>query len=489
MAGQTVSDAAQLATIAYRAMKDRDLDPDFPPEVLKELEGIQIPASFAQESMKDLRDLPWISIDNDDSKDLDQITYAQQLANDHTKVYVAIADVDALVPRGSAIDVHAQINTTSVYTPSLVFPMLPLKLSTGLTSLNENEERCALVIEYIIEKDGRLADSDIYRAFVKNHAKLAYPSVAAWLQSEAKPPKPIADSPKIAEQVRLQDSIAQKIKSFRHSQGALSFRTAEMFPLISNGKIVGLQETVIDRARELIENFMITANVCATRYLRKIDCPILTRVVRTPKRWDRIVEVAAGYKTKLPDEPDVVALEAFLVKQNKQDPAGFPLLSLTMIKLLGRGEYVAEIPANIPLGHFDLALRDYAHTTAPNRRYPDLIMHRLLKNAMQGTCMAYPMSELNAVARRCTQKEDDAAKVERRVKKSAQAMALSRQIGAHFAAIVTGASDKGTWVRLFNPPVEGKLVKGFQGLDVGDRINVQLVSVNIPNGYIDFALI
>jgi VacB/RNase II family 3'-5' exoribonuclease len=478
------NDIATLERIARRSMVERDLDPDFPPEVEKEVDAIEGPAPCAAQQSKDLTNIPWISIDNDDSRDLDQLTYAERISDDAVKAYVAIADVDALVPKGSAIDLHAQHNTTSVYTSPLVFPMLPLKLSTDLTSLNENVDRRAMVVEFIVRKDGSLGDYNIYPACVRNHAKLTYNGVQAWINGDTQSTK--ISPPNIANQIKLQDAIAQSIKADRHNQGALTFLRSEVEPVISGDKVVDLKAVLPNRANELIENFMIAANNCVTKFLFAKNSPTLTRVVRKPKRWERIVAIAHSLGTKLPAEPNSKALEAFLKEQHKKNPNQFEELSFTMIKLLGRGEYVAMGAGKTPIGHFDLALRDYSHTTAPNRRYPDLIMQRLLKSSFLGT-VAYTFEELDTIAQRATLKEDDAVKVERRVNKSAEAMLLSNQIGKTFKAIVTGASEKGTWVKLIHPPIEGKLVKGFQGVDVGDHVQVQLMRVDVNNGFIDFS--
>lgn len=458
-----------LADIAHLAMIERGFIPEFPPPVLKELSSIQSPAP--QDSARDMRSLLWISIDNDDSRDLDQLTFAEK-----NKIYIAVADVDALVKSRSAINGYAAHNTTSVYTPAIIFPMLPPKLSTDLTSLNENTDRKAMVIEVDIGDDGSFNLSDIYPAYVRNHAKLAYNAVSSWLEEKA----PFPPLKGLKEQLQLQDKIAQAIKNYRSKEGALYFETIDLEAVIVSGKVVGLEQRAYNRAHELIENFMIAANVAATRYLMKNHRPSIRRIVKTPKRWDRIVSLAKVHGDHLPSKPDAKALREFLLKQQRQDPDHFPDLSLAVIKLLGRGEYVVGLPGKESEGHFDLALRDYTHATAPNRRYPDLIMQRLLKG------QSYRDMELRSLAAWCTQKEADATKVERRVRKSAAAMALSSKIGAKFQAMVTGAGPKGTWVRLFDPPIEGKLTHGFKGLDVGDYVTVQLTHVDIVSGHIDF---
>jgi len=398
---------------------------------------------------------------------------------------VAIADVDALVKNGSAIDDHARHNTTSVYTAAMIFPMLPEKLSTDLTSLNVNEDRLAIVVEMVLGADGALQASDIYRARVRNHAQLAYNSVAAWLEGGSAP-EAITAVKGLAENLHLQDKAAQRMRNFRHVNGALSLETIEAKPIFDGDQIRDLEVEHKNRATDIIEDCMIAANGVTARYLTSHKFPSIRRVVRTPKRWERIVELAAEHKFKLPAEPDSKALDEFLVKEKAEDPLRFPDLSLAVIKLLGAGEYMAELPDDIAPGHFGLAVKDYAHSTAPNRRYPDLVTQRLLKAALAGSAWPYRKDELDELAKHCTEEEDAANKVERQVGKSAAALLLESRIGEQFDAIVTGASDKGTWARLLNIPVEGKVVHGFEGLDVGDRIRVQLTAINVERGFIDF---
>lgn len=476
-----------LTQVAQNAMLDKGFFIDFPSSVHKEVSVMQSTIINQQFSnQKDLRDLKFFSIDNDDSKDLDQLTYAEDLGNGTYKIYIAVADVDCLVKKGSATDNYAGHNTTSVYTPTKVFPMLPPELSTDITSLNENVDRHSIVTEAIVDKDGGFTLSDIYPALVHNYAQLAYNAVAAFLEQDTILQHPVASQPEFAKQIQLQDAIAQKIKEFRERQGALSFSTIELKPIVIDDVVVSLTDTVQNRANLLIENFMIAANVCVTKYLMGKNLPTLKRIVRTPKRWDRIVELAKGLQFVLPEEPNAIALRKFLQQQQKLDPIHFPDLSLAMIKLIGRGEYIVAMPGMPSPGHFDLALQDYAHTTAPNRRFPDLIMQRLLKSSFLNIPQPYTASELDSIAVQCTTKEDDAGKVDRRVRKSAAAMVLSTQIGSIFKGIITGSGEKGTWVRLIDPPVEGKLARGYQGLDVGDQVTVKLISVDIAQGFIDF---
>lgn len=474
-----------LQDIAKRAMLERGLLPDFSAKALAELDKIQAPATDGV-NVRDLRDLLWASIDNDDSRDLDQLTVAAEMPDGKVKILVAVADVDALVKKGSAIDEQAQNNTTSVYTPAKIFPMLPEKLSTNLTSLNLNEDRLAIVIEMVIGADGSLQDSDVYRASVRNHAQLAYNSVAAWLDGKAAMPPAIAAVGGLAENLRLQDRAAQSMKNFRHLRGALCLETIEAKSVFEGDSILDLQVEEKNRAKEIIEDFMISANGVTSRYLSSRKIPSIRRVVRVPKRWDRIVEIAAEHAFKLPKSPDPKALEMFLTMEKAADPLRFPDLSLAVIKLLGSGEYVAELPGENSTGHFGLAVKDYTHSTAPNRRYPDLITQRLLKSAIESKPVPYSKDELDDLAAHCTEQEDDATKVERQVGKSAAALLLESKIGEQFDAMVTGASAKGTWVRLLSIPVEGMLKTGYQGVDVGDQIRVKLVSVDVERGFIDF---
>jgi exoribonuclease-2 len=476
-----------LKRIAHQAMLERGLLPDFSSEVLAELERLQPSAPTAADiTIRDNRKLLWASIDNDDSRDLDQLSVAESVPMGRLKILVAIADVDSHVKKGSALDGHARQNTTSVYTAAEIFPMLPEKISTDLTSLNFDQDRLSIVVEMLVEADGSVQESNIYKAWVRNHAKLAYNSVAAWLENEGVIPNAITLVPGLAENLKMQDQAAQRMKNLRHTQGALSLETIEAKPVFDGDQIGALEREEKNRAKEIIEDFMIAANGVTARYLSASGFPSIRRVVRTPKRWERIVEIAREYGTNLPLEPDSKALEEFLVQQKNKDPQRFPDLSLAVIKLLGAGEYIAEPPdANAP-GHFGLAVKDYAHSTAPNRRYPDLLTQRLLKAALDHKPAPYTVNELDVLATHCTQAEDAANKVERQVGKSAAALLLESRIGERFDAIVTGAAEKGTWVRLFTIPVEGKLVSGFEGLDVGEKVRVQLVDTNVERGFIDF---
>ena len=480
-----------LEHIAHRVMLERGLLPDFSPEVNSELEAIQPQTKEIEEALPDLRSLLWCSIDNDDSLDLDQLSVAQALPGGLVKILVAIADVETLVKPSTAINAHAQHNTTSVYTAAKIFPMLPEKLSNGLTSLNFDVSRPAFIIEMTVGADGVLRDSSVYRALVHNYAKLAYNSVAAWLEGSAAMPEALAAVDGLSENLRLQDKIAQAMHRSRHAHGALSLETIQSRPVFSGEMLASLEEEEKNRAKEIIEDFMIAANGVTARFLSELGYPTLRRVVRTPKRWERIVAIARENGYRLSDDPDSKSLETFLVKQKATDPLHFPDLCLTIIKLLGPGEYAAQpggknMKGHSAGGHFGLAVKNYGHSTAPNRRYPDLITQRLLLAALNRQKASYQLDELESLAQHCTEAEDAANKVERQVGKSAAALLLKTRIGEQFDAIVTGAASKGTWVRLLKLPVEGKLVAGFRGVDVGDSLRVQLIEIDVEKGYIDF---
>jgi len=468
-------------------MIERGLLPDFSAEVMTEIGRITSAAVEKDPKIRDLRGLLWASIDNDDSEDLDQLTVAEPLSGGAVKILVAIADVDAIVNKGTAIDGHARYNTTSVYTAAQIFSMLPEVLSTNLTSLRQDEERLAIIIEIVIGEDSSIAQWDLYRAVVRNRAKLTYNGVAAWLEGKKPVPERVAAVPALDEQIRIQDEVAQRLKNLRIDCGALQLETIEARPVFKGDLLTDLEVERTNQAKELIENFMIVANEATARYLEAKGLPSLRRVLRSPERWTRIVDLASGLGGHLPREPDSGALGAFLSKQRKADPIRFPDLSLSVVKLIGSGEYVVDLPGGTSPGHFGLAVKDYTHSTAPNRRFPDLITQRLLKTAMAERPVPYSNDELTGLAQHCTKKEDDANKVERLVRKSAAALLLESSIGQRFDAIVTGASEKGTWARLFHPPVEGKMIRGFEGLDVGDRVRVRLIATDVERGFIDFA--
>jgi exoribonuclease-2 len=468
-------------------MRANGLDPDFPPDAIAQAASLDMAPTTTEEPLRDLRGLLWCSIDNDESRDLDQLSVGETLAGGAVRVLVAIADVDAAVPRESPVDRHAAVNTTSVYTPAITFPMLPDRLSTDLTSLIENADRLSIVIEWTTAADGSLAGSDVYGAMVRNRAKLAYGSVDAWLTGRGPLPAAAAAVPGMDAQLRLQDTVAQLLGRRRHEQGALEFETTDVQALFDGDTLRDLQPETANRANALIENLMIAANGVVARFLDGRGFPSIRRVVRTPARWDRIVALAAETGDRLPSAPDSLALSGYLTGRKAANPAAFSDLSHTIIRLLGPGEYVVDAPGGDAPGHFGLAVKDYTHSTAPNRLYPDLLTQRLVKGALAGPPVPYAVQDLERWAAHCTQQEDVANKVERQVRKSAAAMVVSSRIGERFEAIVTGASAKGTFVRVPVPPIEGKLVRGERGVDVGDRLSVQLVHVDVDKGFIDFA--
>ncbi len=475
-----------LLRVARDAMIEHGLEPEFPAEAMAEA-GALPGQVVAEVDVSDLRDLLWCSIDNDDSRDLDQLTVAQALEGQGgTRIMVAVADVSVAVPLGSALDGHAGANTTSVYTPARIFPMLPERLSTDLTSLNPDADRLAVVVEMTVDEEGAVSAERVYRALVRNHAKLAYNAVGAWLEGSGPLPSEAEAVDGLADNLRLQDEAAQRLKARRHEQGALELETIEVKPKFDGDSVSELVAERRNRAKELIEDFMIAANGAVARALEARSFPVMRRVVDSPERWQRIVDLAASLGEDLPAEPDAPALNAFLLARRTADPERFPDLSLSVIKLMGRGEYAVSFPGEETTGHFGLAVDQYSHSTAPNRRYPDLITQRLLKAALANADALYPPDELLALAAHCTQQEDAAQKVERQLRKSAAACFLSGQIGAEFDALVTGASPKGTWVRTLVPPVEGRLVEGEEGLDVGDEVRVRLVYTDPVRGFIDF---
>jgi exoribonuclease-2 len=482
-----MSGRGELKAIARRTMIQRGLLPDFSPAVLTETDAVTSAAAETDPSIHDLRGLLWCSIDNDDSRDLDQLSVAEPTVGGAVKIRVAVADVDAIVRKGSAIDGHAWTNTTSVYTAAEIFPMLPEKLSTGLTSLGEGQARLAIVIEMTVAADGTVTGSDVCRAVVLNRAKLAYNSVAAWLDGSAPAPPRLAAVPGLDQQLLTQDRVARAMKGLRHQHGALSLDTLEARAVFDGEVLADLRLDEKNRAKELIEDFMIASNGVTAKYLERKGYASLRRVLRAPERWERIVALAAGVGGRLPAEPSARALEDFLSGRRQADPIRFPDLSLSVVKLLGSGEYVVEHPGQAVDGHFGLAVGTYTHSTAPNRRFPDLVTQRLLKAAMAGQPAPYAIDALDGLAHHCTEQEDNAAKVERQVRKSAAALLLAPRIGQRFDAIVTGVSDKGTWVRILRPAAEGKVVRGFEGLDVGDRTRVELVHTDVERGFVDFA--
>src|SRR5215510_2200820 len=469
---------------ARRVLSGAGFEPDLDGAAKRQLEAIKGPAPF-DPGVKDLRHLPWSSIDNTESRDLDQVEVAEALANGAIRIIVGIADVDSLVPKGSPLDEHAFANCTSVYTGIDVFPMLPEQLSTDFTSLNEGEDRLAIAVETVVSATGDAVSHDVYRAIVHNHAKLAYEGVGAYLEGSPLPPK-LEGNATLIEQLALQAEAARRLKDERLRNGALELDTIEATPITKDGKIVDLKVIQKNRARDLIEDFMIASNVAIAKYLESRNRSGIRRVVREPKRWGRIVELAARYGATLPPEPDSLALAEFLIARRKVDPERFPDLSLSIVKLMGRGIYALDLPGKDPGGHFGLATHDYSHATAPNRRYADLVTQRLVKAALADRPAPYSNDALTDIAARCTEREDAENKVERTIRKTAAALMLRDHIGEAFDAIVTGASDKGIFARTIHPPAEGMVVRHHEGFDVGDKVRVKLVGADPAKGFIDF---
>ena len=488
MSAHSPSGRQILWRLAQAAMRERGLLPEFSTAALRQASAFRGAAECpAAGEVRDLRHLLWASIDNDDSRDLDQLSVAERREAGAFCVRVAIADVDALVQRGSAIDDHARHNTASVYTAGHTFTMLPERLSTDLTSLGQGEERLAVVVEMLVDPEGSVGRSELYRAMVLNRAKLAYPSVAAWLEGSAAAPPAVCAVPGMDAQLRLQDEAATAMRSRRHAHGALTLETIQTHPVFDEESLRDLLPDRKSRAQELIEDLMIAANGVTARYLEGRGLSSIRRVLRAPKRWDRIVALAAEVGERLPAVPDALALNAFLARRRRVDPERFADLSLSVVKSLGSGEYVVDRPRQTVPGHFGLAVSDYTHSTAPNRRFPDLISQRLVKAALAGRSTPYADLELDALAAHCTTQENNVAKVERRVAKSAAALLLAGRVGEVFDGLVTGAAPKGTWVRIFHPAVEGKLTRGFEGVDVGERVRVRLIHTDVERGFIDFA--
>ena len=475
----------ELAELAVAAMRERGLQPEFSGAALAQLRSIDGPGGAEGVDIADLTHLLWCSIDNDDSRDLDQLTVSETLEGGSVKILVAIADVDALVAKDTPIDRHAQINTTSVYTSARIFPMLPEKLSTDLSSLNPHQVRVATVTEMVFAANGELVRSHIQRARVRNQAQLAYDAVSAWLTGDGPLPEAADRVPGMDQQLRTQDAVAQQLRARRREQGSLDFQTLQPRAEFEDGRVVAIREQPHNRARQLIEEFMVATNGVAARYLAGKRRGAIRRVVRSPERWARIAEVALDRGCSLPPEPDSKALEQFLATERRRDPERFPDLSLTIVKLMGRGEYVALHPGGPVIGHFGLAVRDYSHSTAPNRRYPDLITGRLIKAALADARAPYSNTELEFLANHCTRQEDAANKVERQLRKSEAAMLLEGRIGEIFDGVVTGQAKGNTWVRIFEPPAEGKLLPSRE-LRVGDKVRAKLVDTNVARGFIDF---
>jgi exoribonuclease-2 len=476
-----------LQAIAKQVMQQHGFEPDFPPQVPLQLGDLKAhpPQIAAGKDVRDLRNLLWSSIDNDTSRDLDQIEVAERVSNGDVKIMIGISDVDAFVAKQTPIDQHAARETTTIYAGIRNFPMLPEELSTGLSSLLENQDCLSVVTEFVVDSSGGVKSSDVYRALVRNKAQLQYNSVGAWLEGKSPAPPKVAASSDLQAQLKLQNEVAQRLKQQRFQNGALNLQTDEVHPLVLNDQVIDVVKQQKNHATELIEDFMVAANGVVARMLEKVSS--LRRIVRTPERWDRIVQLAASKGEKLPAQPDSKALNDFLLRRKAADPDHFADVSLGVIKLIGPGEYVLERAGDVAPGHFGLAVQDYTHSTAPNRRFADVVTQRLIKAMLAGQRNPYSDSELTVVAANCTQKEDAAKKVEREMSKRLAAVAMQHRIGEVFDALVTGATDHGVFVRVLQPHIEGLLAQGDQGLDVGDKLRVKLIRTDVQKGYIDFA--
>ena len=473
---------------AHQAMIDNGFEPEFSNEVWDQIKQIQASEVAADDGVRDMRDLLWSSIDNDSSRDLDQVEWAEQLENGDIRVLVGIADVDSRVPVYSPIDMHAAQNTVTVYTQSEIFPMLPEELSTDLTSLNEGVDRHAVVAEMTIKENGDVPESTFYRALVNNRAKLSYEGIGPWLDGNGDVPEKVAAIPGLREQIELQDKAADRLQAYRTVKGALQFESIESTAVVENGEVKSIRSVEPNGARKLIENFMVAANVEMAEFLENNGAMSLRRVVNTPKDWDGIVRIAAEFREQLPSEPDQPALAAFLAKRRAADPDHFPDLSLSIIKLIGSGEYVVQRQGEDAGGHFGLAVRDYAHSTAPNRRFTDIVVQRLVKSVIDKTPSPYSGDELDSIAEHANLQEKGARKVERKMRKIVAASVMQRHIGESFDAIVTGDTSAGVFARILRPPVDGRIVNGEYDVNVGDKIRVRLLSANPNNGFIDFAV-
>jgi exoribonuclease II len=477
---------ADLARIAAKAMVDRGLAAEFSSAAVDQLADFDRTSLELALEIRDLRQLLWCSIDNEESRDLDQLSVCEAMQNGAVKVLVAIADVDTLVKKGSPIDDHAQKNTTSVYTSARIFPMLPEPLSTDLTSLNAHVDRLAMVTELVFDLDAKIISSTIYRAKVRNQSKLAYDDVADWLEGKGDIPAGVRAVSGMDAQIRTQDAVSQKLRKRRFENGALEFRSIQSRTVFSGEKVVDVEQQKPNRARQLIEELMLATNGVTARFLASKGYSALCRVVRSPERWLQIVEVAKDLGVALPVEPDSRALEIFLRKRREADPIRFPDLSLVVVKLMGAGEYALQLAGATAVGHFGLAVREYSHSTAPNRRFADLITQRMLKAAIIGAPAPYSDAELDALATHCNDQGSDANKVERQVRKSEAALVLQTRLGEVFDGIVTSASSKGVWVRIFHPPVDGRLSGPGEAPHIGKKVKAKLTLADVERGFIDF---
>ncbi len=501
-----------LARAALDEMHAASFKPEFGAGVAEQVTAIREALAAAPDaSLEDLRALDWSSIDNDTSRDLDQIEVAERSAAAEGGIHlrVAIGDVAVSVAKGTPIDKHAMDQTQTIYTAVKNFPMLPFDLSTDLTSLNEDADRRAVMMSFTVAPNGLMSDEKVSLALVRNRAQLAYSRVGPWLENaaagatvgdafdlrsdSAREAQPQSESQRnaatswLADQLKLQDEAAQALHKARIENGALEFHRAEADPVVADGRVVDIHEATHNRAMDLIEDLMVAANGVMARALRKGGRSGLQRVVRIPVRWDRIVELAAGHHGDLPPVPDSVALNNFLEEQRRNDSIHYPDLAVAVIKLMGPGEYMLMRPDDDPTGHFGLAARDYTHSTAPNRRFPDLVTQRILHAMIANAPAPYSDAELMAIAQHCNDADKALRKIERDMQKRVAAVALAGRVGQSFAGVVTGASDKGVYVRTFSPPAEGRVMQGADGLDVGDKVTVKLIHTDPARAFIDFA--
>ena len=479
-----------LTERAHQAMLDNGFEPEFSDAVydqLRQIESSGEPDHGAD--VQDLRHLLWSSIDNRTSRDLDQVEWAERLGNGDIRVLVGIADVDAVVAKGTPIDVHAAQNTVTVYTESKIFPMLPEELSTDKTSLNQDEDRLAVVADMTVKANGDVPESTFFRALIHNHAKFSYEEIGEWLDGDAEMPEELQRSPELKAQIELQREAAKRLAAYREKKGALEFESIESSAVVEDGEIKGLVSVRSNSAKKLIENFMVAANVEMAEFLEAKGFASLRRVVKEPQRWDGIRRIASEYGVNLPELPDQPALAVFLDARRVADPMHFPDLSLSIVKLIGSGQYVVERQGEDSGGHFGLAVRDYAHSTAPNRRFTDIVVQRLVKAVVSNKPQPYTNEELDAIAQHCNDQEKAARKVERKMRKVVAATVMQRHVGENFDAIVTGVTASGTFARILRPPVDGRIEHGEHGLQVGQKVRVRLVSADPRSGFIDFAAI
>jgi exoribonuclease-2 len=483
------SQPIDLQATAEKIMRENGFSLDRPPGTSDQLEELRRrpPEVRLEPGVRDLRRLPWSSIDNDTSRDLDQLEVAEPQPDGGVRLMVAIADVDEFVAKDSPIDRFAADQTTTVYTGVRNFPMLPEALSTDATSLLEAGDKLTLVVDFVVSTGGRVGSSTVYRAMVRNTAQLTYDDVGRWLDGRAAAPSKVAASAELTTQLQLQHRAAQALRIERYRHGALNLQTIESRPIVRDQQVVSLENENKNSATALIEDFMIAVNEIIARLLESRSVSSIRRVVREPARWARIVALAADAGVHLPPAPDSKALNDFLVARAQADPDRFPDLSLAVVKLMGPGEYALERPGQRGAGHFGLATDDYTHSTAPNRRFADLVTQRLVKALLTDTPPPYADDALAAIAANCTAKANAARKVEREMSKRIAAVALQHRIGQRFDAVVTGVTPHGTFVRIVNPHVEGLLARGQEGLDVGDRVSVTLVRTDVDRGFIDFA--